>query len=429
MPEAVPEAILERLKSLHPKVIDLSLERIERLLADLGNPHHRLPPVVHVAGTNGKGSVVATLRAIYEAAGWRTHAYTSPHLVRFNERIRIAGAEISDTDLQAVLEECERVNAGRPITFFEITTAAAFLAFANSPADVVLLETGLGGRLDATNMVKRPALTCITPISMDHEQYLGGRIESIAAEKAAIMKAGVDCVVADQERKVDKVLEARSLQYGVALYKEGTDFFVRSLPGGMLYQGRDVEWRLPAPVLPGAHQMRNAGVALACVDRLRRLLPVSEAALEQGIRSVRWPARLQRLTRGPLVEMLPDGVELWLDGGHNPGAGKALALHARGWRDRPLDVIFGMLGSKDADGFLQPLAARIRCLRAVTPPGEVALPAEDAVAAARRQGVLDAAAAADPRAALADILRQAPPGRVLICGSLYLAGEILRENG
>lgn len=429
MPETAPDAVLERLKGLHPKVIDLSLERVERLLADLGHPERRLPPAIHVAGTNGKGSVVATLRAVYEAAGLKAHVYTSPHLVRFNERIRVAGAEIADADLVAVLEACERVNAGRPITFFEITTAAAFLAFAGKPADVVLLETGLGGRLDATNVLKRPALTCITPISMDHEQYLGGRIEAIAAEKAAIMKAGVDCVVADQERKVDKVLEARSLQYGVALYKEGADFFVRSTPDGMLYQGRTAEWRLPAPVLPGAHQMRNAGLALACVERLGGLLPVPPSALAQGLRAVRWPARLQRLTRGPLVEMLPPGAELWLDGGHNPGAGKALALHARGWRDRPLDVIFGMLGSKDADGFLKPLAPRIRSLRAVTPPGEAALPAAEAAAAARRQGVLDAAPAADPAAALADLLRQGGAGRILICGSLYLAGDILRDNG
>lgn len=425
----MPEAVLERLKRLHPKVIDLSLERIERLLAALGNPQDTLPPVIHVAGTNGKGSVVATLRALYEAAGYRTHVYTSPHLVRFNERIRIGGREIDDAELVAVLEDCERANAGQPITFFEITTAAAFLAFSRNPADVVLLETGMGGRLDATNMVKRPALTVLTPISMDHEQYLGGRIESIAAEKAAIMKHGVDCVVADQERKVDKIIEARSLQYGVALYKEGSDFFVRSKGDGMLYQGREVEWLLPSPVLPGPHQMRNAAVALACVDRLRRTLPVPEAALAVGLKAVQWPARLQRLTRGPLTAMLPEGAELWLDGGHNPAAGKALALHARAWRDKPLDVIFGILASKDVDGFLKPLAPRIRALRAVAVPGEASLPAEVAADAARRQGVADVATAAGPAAALAQLMGQGQPGRVLICGSLYLAGDVLRENG
>ncbi len=424
-----PEAVLARLSALHPKTIDLSLERVERLLDDLGRPHQQLAPVIHVAGTNGKGSVVAFLRAILEAAGLRCHVYTSPHLVRFNERIVVAGREIDDAALLALLHEVERVNAGQPITFFEITTAAAFLAFARAPADVVLLETGLGGRLDATNVIKKPALTVITPISMDHAEYLGGRIESIAAEKAAIMKHGVDCVVADQERKVDKVLEARSLQYGVALYKEGKDFFVRARGDGIEYRGRSVAWQLPAPALAGSHQMRNAGVALACIDRLRNALPVPEGALALGMRTVQWPARLQRLSRGPLVAMLPEGWELWLDGGHNPGAGKALALHARAWRDKPLHVVFGMMARKDPEAFLKPLAARLYRLKAVPIDEPDALPPAEAAAAAARAGVIETASAADLPTALAEIVAAGPPGRILICGSLYLAGMVLRENG
>ena len=264
--------VLERLTGLHPKVIDLSLDRIDRLLEALGRPERKLPPVIHVAGTNGKGSTVATLRSFFEAAGLRAHVYTSPHLVRFAERIRIAGQLWDDEALIALLEEVEAVNQGQPITFFEITTAAAFLAFSRVPADICILETGLGGRLDATNIVERPALTMLTPIAMDHQQFLGGRIETIAAEKVAIMKHGVACIVAKQDRKVNKVVEARSLQYGVPLMKEGEDFFVRALPGGgLLYKGKTVEWSLPAPNLPGAFQTRNAAMALAAMERLTRL--------------------------------------------------------------------------------------------------------------------------------------------------------------
>lgn len=421
------DAVLARLKTLHPKVIDMSLERVERLLHDLGRPQDKLPPVVHVAGTNGKGSTVAFLRAFYEAAGFRVHVYTSPHLVRFNERIRLAGRIIADEDLLPLLEEVERVNAGRPVTFFEITTAAAFLAFSRSPADLVLLETGLGGRLDATNVVMQPALTVITPIGMDHQEYLGGRIETIAAEKAAIMKRGVACVVADQPRGVNKVLEARSLEYGVPLLKEGDDFFVRSHGEGMLFKGRAVEWVLPLPSLEGKHQMRNAALALACVEWLRDAFPVPPAALALGLRTVDWPARLQRLTSGPLVDLLPgEGWELWLDGGHNPSAGKTLAQHFRNWSDKPLYAVFGMLESKDADGFLKPLAPRFFRLRAVSfPADEPVLSPEAACVTARRQGVADAQPAASLAEAITAVTAGVPPGRILICGSLYLAGMAL----
>lgn len=432
------DAVLERLAQLHPKVIDLSLDRVLGLLDKLGHPQNRLAPVVHVAGTNGKGSTVAFLRAFAEAAGLRVHVYTSPHLVRFAERIRVAGRLMDDAALLALLEEIEQVNAGAPITFFEITTAAAFLAFSRIPADLVILETGLGGRLDATNVVERPALTVITPIAMDHESFLGGRIEAIAAEKAGIMKRAVACVVADQGRKVAKVLEARSLELGVPLIKEGKDFFVRATPeGGTLYKGVGQELTLPAPGLAGAFQMRNAALALAALERLGRgekppVLPeILPAALAIGMRDVRWPARLQRLTQGPLVDILPEGWELFLDGGHNPHAAEAIARHARSWRDKPLLGIFGILANKDVDGYLHHMATRFHSLRTVAIPGEPStLSAEDAAAAARRHFCMDAGPATGIEAALRQLVAGHPgPARVLICGSLYLAGTVLAENG
>lgn len=431
------DAVLDRLTRLHPKVIDLGLERVLALLAKLGNPQQRLPPVIHVAGTNGKGSTVATLRALFEAAGLKAHVYTSPHLVRFAERVRVAGRILDDAELLALLEEVEAVNGDDPITFFEVTTAAAFLAFARTPADVCILETGLGGRLDATNVVERPALTVITPIAMDHQQFLGGRIEAIAAEKAGIMKRGVPCVLADQSRKAAKVLEARSLELGVPLMKEGADFFVRAAGDGILYQGKTVEWRLPQPNLAGAFQLRNAAVALACMERLTLLdqpppfAGYPSAALALGIRSVEWPARLQRLMRGPLVEMLPEGWELWLDGGHNPHAAEAIARHARGWRDKPLLGVFGILGTKDVDGYLKHMAARFHSLRTVTIPGEPAsMAAEDAAAAATRHFCMDARPAPSVAEAVKELAAgQDGPARILICGSLYLAGAVLAENG
>ncbi len=431
------DAVLERLHGLHPKLIDLSLDRILRLLAKLGHPEQSLPPVVHVAGTNGKGSTVAFLRAFAEAGGLRTHVYTSPHLVRFNERIRVAGQVLDDDALLTLLDEVETANAGDPITFFEITTAAAFLAFSRVPADLCVLETGLGGRLDATNVIARPAVTILTPIAMDHQQFLGGRIEAIAAEKAAIMKRGVACVVAQQERKVNKVLEARSLEYGVPLIKEGVDFFARAVGDDeLVYKGPTVEWRLPAPALTGSFQIRNAGLALAAMERLTRSNAPPEfpdfpyPALALGAKTVTWPARLQRLTQGPLVDLLPEGWELWLDGGHNPHAAEALARHARGWRDLPLYGIMGMLNSKDIDGYLKPMGARFTALRGVAIPGESAsLTAEAVTEAGRRHFVIDAQAADGVTAALTGLVAHQPgPARILICGSLYLAGTVLAEN-
>jgi dihydrofolate synthase / folylpolyglutamate synthase len=422
------EAILLRVQMLHPKLIDLSLERIRRLLAALGEPQQQLPPVIHVAGTNGKGSTIAFLRAALEAAGYRVHAFTKPHLVRFNERIRLAGRLIADDDLAALLAECERVNAGAGITYFEITTAAAFLAFARHPADILLLETGLGGRVDATNVIERPALAAITPISLDHQHFLGDTVTEIAGEKAGILKPGRPAVLAPQPEAARRVLEARAAALDAPLFAAGRDWQVAATPQGLRYQGR--RWasvELPKPALLGAHQIENAGTALACLDRLEGLA-LDPAHLARGLETVTWPARLQRLDRGRLAALLPPGWELWLDGAHNEGGGAALAAVAEGWRDRPLHLVFGMMASHDAAAFLASLAPFAASLAAVAIPGEAnALPAAAAAAAARALGI-----AAVPAPDIAGALRQASAaataGRVLICGSLYLAGRVLAEN-
>ncbi|TAN59247.1 MAG: bifunctional folylpolyglutamate synthase/dihydrofolate synthase [Rhodospirillales bacterium] len=425
----MPDEILSRLKGLHPALIDLDLSRVLRLLASLGDPQRKLPPVVHVAGTNGKGSVVAYLRAILEAAGYRAHVYTSPHLVRFNERICLAGKLIEDAYLKDVLLRVESANAGQPVTFFEATTAAAFLAFAETPADIVLLETGLGGRLDATNVVERPALTVLTPIAMDHMEYLGDTLAAIAAEKAAIMKYGVGCVVAKQERATMKVLEARSLSFGVPLWIEGKDWFLRTHQDGVVFQGKSgAIGPMDPPALAGPYQLHNAGLALACAERLEGF-DIPPAAMALGLRTVDWPARLQHLKAGRLVDLLPKDWELWLDGGHNPHAAKAIALQARDWKDRPLHLVFGMLKRKNAQGFLKPLAARVERMMAVPIENEDSMQQDDIVATAKAEGLLYSGSAENIEAALGTLAGYGgPPARVLICGSLYLAGQALRKN-
>jgi dihydrofolate synthase / folylpolyglutamate synthase len=422
------DVVLARLSRLHPKLIDLSLGRVEGLLAALGNPQDRLPPVVHVAGTNGKGSTIATLRACLEAGSYRVHAYISPHLVRFHERIRLAGSLIDEDRLIELLEECERANEGKPITYFEITTAAAFLAFARTPADVVLLETGLGGRLDATNVVHRPAVTAITPISLDHQAFLGDTIAAIAGEKAGILKPGAPAVIGPQPADAAAVFDTRAAEIGAPLSRFGREWRCAAKGKGMRYEGRRWQFDLPLPSLLGAHQIANSGAAIASLEQLEGL-PLSRDAIAEGLGRIDWPARLQRLTRGPLLEMLPDGWELWLDGGHNPGAGEVLAGAAAGWGDRPLHLVVGMLNTKDAAGFLAPLAPRARALYAVTIPGEDnPLPAAAIAAAARTVG-LPVTEQPSVAAALHEIAaRNDAPARVLICGSLHLAGTVLAEN-
>ncbi len=433
-PDGLDE-LLARLAALHPRVIDLSLDRIGTLLAALGHPERQLPPTIHIAGTNGKGSTLAILRAILEEAGHRVHAYTSPHLVRFTERILLAGREIADARLVALLEECERANAGASITYFEITSAAAFLAFARAPADLLLLETGLGGRLDATNVVAGPALTAISRIGLDHHQFLGDTLPEIAFEKAGILKPGVAAVVGPQPRAAAAVVAERARRIGAPLHRHGSEWRVEAEGDAMVYRGGGRRLDLPAPGLAGKHQVENAGLALACLETLDGFA-VDEAAIRRGLAGVRWPGRLQRLAKGPLVELLPAGWELWLDGGHNADAGRALAEWAAEWaaegaaRDAaPLHLVAAMLETKDPAAFLAPLAPRAASLHAAPGPGAHAfLRPTDLAAAARALGIAAAPAGSVREAVQAIVAAAERPGRILVCGSLYLIGEVLAEN-
>lgn len=416
------DVLLQRMMALHPKIIDLTLDRVWRLLAALDHPEKKLPPVIHLAGTNGKGSTQAMIRAGIEASGGVCHAYTSPHLARFHERIRLAGELISEDALTAVLDECVEANGADSITYFEITTCAAFLAMTRVPADYVLLETGLGGRLDATNVLARPEMTVITPVSLDHEQFLGDTLAKIAGEKAGILKRGVPCVVGPQKDAALEVIEARAAQLGAPLLAYGQHWHVWEERGRLIYQDDRGLLDVPLPVLPGAHQIQNAGAALTVL----RHLQFGDAAFEGAVTGAEWPARLQRITTGPLADMAP-GAELWLDGGHNPSAGEALAAHLGGLSDRPTHLICGMLNTKDARGFLRPLSAVVDSLTAVAIPGEAnTLPAEETARWATEVGHR-ASVAPDVAAALSAILRETPAARVLICGSLYLAGSVLRD--
>jgi dihydrofolate synthase/folylpolyglutamate synthase len=430
----VADPILERLTRLYPRAIDLGLDRIERLLGEMGSPHKKLPPVVHVAGTNGKGSLVAYVRAMSEAAGYRAHVYTSPHLVRFNERIRVAGRLIEDEELEAILIECEEVNAGKPITFFEITTVAAFLVFARHPADLAILEVGMGGRRDTTNVVD-PTLSAITPIGYDHTGFLGDKLEGIAAEKAGILKHAVPAVIGRQREASAKVIAAEAAKLAAPLFRMGREWQMTPTATGFRYESDQLSLDLPPPTLVGAHQLDNAATAIACVERLRTAqLHIDDSAVRKGLLSVDWPARLQKLTRGPLPDSLPPGCELWLDGGHNEDCGLALARMASDWAKEPaplpLYLIFGMLTTKDASGFLRPLARHAKAARAVPfPEGHSAYTPQEACAKAAEVG-LDCAPANDIGAALEDLLATQPaPMRILICGSLYLAGAVLARNG
>ncbi|HEU0071224.1 MAG TPA: folylpolyglutamate synthase/dihydrofolate synthase family protein [Alphaproteobacteria bacterium] len=426
---AKSDAVLERLQGLHPKIIDLSLDRTVRLLGRLGNPQLKMPPVIHVAGTNGKGSTVAFLRAMLEAAGKRVHVYTSPHLVRFHERIRLAGELISEDALLEMLDRCEQANGGDNITYFEITTAAAFLAFSEVPADVTLLEVGLGGRFDATNVIDKPMATVITPVSMDHEQYLGDTLAQIAFEKAGILKAGVPGIIGAQAPEALKVIEARAAEIGAPLFRMNEDWTAAATARGLRFKSGAKQLNLPLPNLLGAHQIANAGAAVATLQSLPQL-KVPESALAGGLTQAQWPARLQRLTKGPLVEMLPRHVELWLDGGHNPSAGEALAKQAQQWHNEPLFIVSGLLRTKDAAGFFKPLAIYVQEARSVAIPDATAtLSAEETAEAAKRAGM-----DAPPMPSLAEAIRSLlpsieGPARILICGSLYLAGHVLAENG
>ncbi|UWQ79596.1 bifunctional folylpolyglutamate synthase/dihydrofolate synthase [Leisingera sp. S132] len=417
------DAILARMMALHPKIIDLTLDRVWRLLAALDNPQDKLPPVIHLAGTNGKGSTQAMIRAGLEGMGKSVHAYTSPHLARFHERIRLAGELISEAHLTEVLDECYARNGGENITYFEITTVAGLLAFSRTPADYTLLEVGLGGRLDATNVIT-PKVSVITPISIDHEQFLGNTLAKIAGEKAGIIKRGVPVVVGPQPEEAMEVIEATAARLGAPLIAYGQHWHVWEERGRLVFQDENGLLDLPLPALLGAHQIQNAGAALAAL----RHLGADEAACEAAMANAEWPARMQKLKTGPLIGAAPE-AELWLDGGHNAAAGIALADVLAKLPARPTHLICGMLNTKDVSGYMAPLAPHVASLTAISIPDEInTLSAEETEAAAKSVGIA-AGTAESTMAALQAITAKDPQARVLICGSLYLAGHILRENG
>jgi dihydrofolate synthase/folylpolyglutamate synthase len=417
------DVILARMMALHPKIIDLTLDRMWRLLNALGNPERRLPPVIHIAGTNGKGSTQAMIRAGLEAQGKRVHAYTSPHLARFHERIRLAGDLISEAALTEALDRCYAANNGENITYFEITTCAALLAFAETPADFTLLEVGLGGRLDATNVMD-PAITIITPVDLDHQQFLGDTLPLIAAEKAGIIKRGVPCIVGPQHDDALEVIESTAARLGAPLIAYGQHFHVSRERDRLIFQDETGLLDLPLPALPGPHQIQNAGAVLAAL----RHFGADETACEAALTNATWPARMQRLKTGPLVDRCAP-AELWLDGGHNPAAGKAIAATLDTLPNRPTHLICGMLNTKDVRGFMDPLAAHAETLTAVAIPGEVnTLPAQTTAETATSVGIT-ATTAPDIYAALDAIITSIPNARILICGSLYFAGHVMRENG
>lgn len=428
------------------------------LLRKLGDPHKKLPPVVHVAGTNGKGSVIAFMRGILEAEGYKIHTYTSPHLVRFNERIRLAGDLIDDSTLERLLDEVMACNAGEEATFFEVTTALAFHAFSQVPADLVLLETGLGGRLDCTNIIESPEVSVITTISGDHVEFLGPGLCDIAREKAGIIKPGRPCVIGKQTAAgiaagVGAVFEAQARALGAPVFRCGVEWEAQARAGeaterpegpgapdapdsasGMLFSFNKKEISLPMPGLAGPHQIGNAGAALAALSVMGQDFPVGEAAIRQGLVSVEWPGRLQKITSGPWADRLPPGFELWIDGGHNDSAGEALAAQARLWAERdarPLHIIVGMMGSKHPEEFLLPILPFARTLSAVPIPGEPGCQPPQAILAAAQQAGGQAALRDMTMRTFPDIaqalqaLQAFPPGRVLITGSLYLVGSVL----
>jgi dihydrofolate synthase/folylpolyglutamate synthase len=422
------DAILKRLLGLHPKLIDLNLTRMERLLKVLGRPQDRLPPVIHVAGTNGKGSTVAYLRAFLEAAGKKVHVYTSPQLVRFNERIRLAGTLVSNRALNEALERCEAANAGEPITYFEITTAAAFVLFAEVPADYLLLEVGLGGRYDATNVVEHPLGSIITPVSIDHIEYLGDTVAKIAGEKAGILKRGSKAAIGLQTDEGLAVLEGEARRLGVRPIVARQDFDGHAEAGRMVFQDEAGLLDLPLPRLAGPHQIDNATLAIAAARHFG--LPLTEAHFAEGLRSVDWPARLMPL-KGRLSALLSEGQELWLDGGHNEAGGRVLAEALREMdrkRPMPLVLVMGTFANKDARGFLAHFGQLPKAVFTVPIPGDrAAWPARTLADLAQAQGL-----EAHPKRSVEGALRAAadyPGARIVICGALHLAGHVLDING
>ena len=421
------DAILMRLLSLHPKIIDLSLGRMERILAKLGHPEKKLPPVIHIAGTKGKGSTLAFIQAILEAAGLKVHAYTSPHLVRFHERIRVAGELISEEQLSTLLEECEAVNGSEPITFFEITTAAAFLAFSRTPADYLLLEVGLGGNFDATNVVSNPVVTVITSLGLDHQQYLGETIQEIAFAKAGILKRGVPGIIGPQEEAALQTVEAIAQKIDAPLKIANQDWQAYMQHGRLVFQDENGLLDLPLPALPGRHQMDNAGNAIAAVRALNDPR-IAEDDFAKGMTTVVWPARMQKLGTGKLRDLVSQEAEIWLDGAHNSLASSVIAQTLRDMdakSPRPLIIVWGLLNTKKPGDFIANFKGLAQHVFTITIPDEAnAVSAEDL---AREATELGFAASAQPN--LQNALEQAcklhPAPRILITGSLYLAGHVL----
>jgi dihydrofolate synthase/folylpolyglutamate synthase len=426
------DAITARFAPLHPRRIDLSLGRIQRLLTDLGSPERKLPPVIHVAGTNGKGSTVAFMRGILEEADHSVHVYTSPHLVRFNERFRLAGEIVDDDRLHAALDECERVNAGQAISVFEIITAAAFLMFSETPADYLLLEVGLGGRYDATNVIEKPAATVITPISIDHPEFLGATVDKIAYEKAGILRRGAPAVIAAQEDAAMRVIEREALLVRAPRILADRDFHMRSERGRLVFEDKLGLLDLPQPRLAGRHQYGNAALAIAALREVEPGLPAS--AFERGLLEAQWPARLQRLRSGPLVSRGPAHAEVWLDGAHNEAGGRVLSEAMADFEEaspRPLAMICGTLNTKDTAGFLAHFQGLARELIAVPIAGEHAGRTADEVAAIAIGAGIAARAAGSVGEALEMLAAEdwPTPPRILIAGSLDLAGTALGDNG
>jgi dihydrofolate synthase/folylpolyglutamate synthase len=430
------DILLARLMSLHPRRIDLTLDRMWRVLDALGHPQRQIAPVIHVAGTNGKGSTVAFLRAILEAAGLAVHAYTSPHLVRINERFRIGraggGALVGDEELAEALSVCESANGDAPITVFEVETAAAFVLFARHSADIVLLEVGLGGRLDATNVIDRPLASVIAPIGMDHIEFLGDTLIKIATEKAGIIKPGAPVVVARQSPEAMAVIERQAQRVTAPIFAEGQEWTVTAESGRLVYQDERGLLDLPAPRLFGHHQFDNAGLAIAAL-RAAGVEELPAHAFESGIAKAEWPARMQRLGPGPLTALAPAGAEVWLDGGHNADGGRVAAAALADLEDRvprPLVLIAGMLANKDCTAFLANFTGLTRHVVAVpVPDQEKGLPPERLAEAARQLGMRAAMAAdvGEALRALAQLAYDVSP-RILIIGSLYLAGAVLAAN-
>ena len=429
----ISRKLIERLERLHPKIIDLSLDRLNNLLNALDNPQKRLPPVIHVAGTNGKGSTIAILRSIQNAAGLSIHAYTSPHLVHLNERFIIAGKEITEKSLIQTLTECENANAGAEITFFEIITAAGLLVFSKIKADLLLLEVGLGGRFDATNVVSNPILSIITPISLDHQQYLGNTLEKIAYEKAGILKEKRPAIIGQQGPEALKVIKLKAEETGSPLFIFQRDWNITETKSAIKFEVEGSTSYFEKPNLKGIHQIQNAGIAIAATHYLKEVLPIKNGSIDQGLLTVKWPARLQKINEGPLINILPTNVELWIDGGHNQNASLLIAHTIRNWKIKnpclSIHMVFGCLSNREIKALLQPFINIIDLVQTVRIPEQANSASRELVAHTAKSMGFRANPADTVTKAIKNIVSLSTGKRlILIYGSLYLSGSVLADN-